>query len=118
MGFFKRLFGQEKKETLDQGLAQSKKSFAEKISRVFTGRRRIDEDLLDDLEEALVSADLGIDTTEAILARLRKRATWEAYVDQQELMAMLREEVLSLITRDAGRPADASIVYEVPRGQL
>ena len=117
MGFFKRLFGQEKKETLDQGLAQSKKSFAEKISRVFTGRRRIDEDLLDDLEEALVSADLGIDTTEAILARLRKRATWEAYVDQQELMAMLREEVLSLITRDAGRPADASTAYEVPRGQ-
>lgn len=102
---------------MDQGLAQSKKSFAEKISRVFTGRRRIDEDLLDDLEEALVSADLGIDTTEAILARLRKRATWEAYVDQQELMAMLREEVLSLITRDAGRPADASTAHEVPRGQ-
>ena len=67
MGFFKRLFGQEKKESLDQGLAKSKQGVMERISRVFTGRRRIDDDLLDDLEEALILSDVGVDTTEAIL---------------------------------------------------
>ena len=116
MGFFKRLFGQEQKETLDQGLAKSKQSVMERISKVFTGRRRIDEDLMDDLEEALILSDVGVDTTEAVLDRLRKRATWEAYVDQQELMTMLREEVLGLITRDEGSSADASSAYEVPTG--
>ena len=116
MGFFKRLFGQEQKETLDQGLAKSKQSVMERISKVFTGRRRIDEDLMEDLEEALILSDVGVDTTEAVLDRLRKRATWEAYVDQQELMTMLREEVLGLITRDEGSSADASSAYEVPRG--
>jgi len=116
MGFFKRLFGQEQKETLDQGLAKSKQSVMERISKVFTGRRRIDEDLMDALEEALILSDVGVDTTEAVLDRLRKRATWEAYVDQQELMTMLREEVLGLITRDEGSSADASSAYEVPTG--
>ena len=57
---------------------------------------------MDDLEEALILSDVGVDTTEAVLDRLRSRATWEAYVDQQELMTMLREEVLGLITRDEG----------------
>ena len=116
MGFFKRLFGQEKKESLDQGLAKSKQSVMERISRVFTGRRRIDDDLMDDLEEALILSDVGVDTTEAVLDRLRKRATWEAYVDQQELMTMLREEVLGLITRDEGSVVSDSTAYEVPRG--
>jgi fused signal recognition particle receptor len=116
MGFFKRLFGQEKKESLDQGLAKSKQSVMERISRVFTGRRRIDDDLMDELEEALILSDVGVDTTEAVLDRLRKRATWEAYVDQQELMTMLREEVLGLITRDEGSAISDSTAYEVPRG--
>lgn len=116
MSFFKRLFGQEKKESLDLGLAKSKQSVMERISRVFTGRRRIDHDLMDDLEEALILSDVGVDTTEAVLDRLRKRATWEAYVDQQELMTMLREEVLGLITRDEGSALTESTAYEVPRG--
>ena len=67
MGFFKRLFGQEEKDSLDQGLAKSKRSVMNRISRVFTGRRRIDEDLMDDLEEALILSDVGVDTTEAVL---------------------------------------------------
>ena len=115
MGFFKRLFGQEKKESLDQGLAKTKHSVMERISRVFTGRRRIDDDLMDDLEEALILSDVGVDTTEAVLDRLRKRATWEAYVDQHELMTMLREEVLQLIARDEGSALSDSTAYEVPR---
>ncbi len=114
MGFFKRLFGQEKKETLDQGLARSKQSVMNRIAKVFTGNRRIDDDLMDDLEEALILSDVGIDTTEAILGRLKKRATWEAYVDQQELMTMLREEVVGLLAKDDAAAFDASNAYEVP----
>ena len=114
MGFFKRLFGQEKKETLDQGLAKSKQSVMDRIAKVFTGNRRIDEDLMDDLEEALILSDVGIDTTEAILGRLKKRATWEAYVDQQELMTMLREEVVGLLAKDDEAALNASNAYEVP----
>jgi len=116
MGFFKRLFGQEEKDSLDQGLAKSKRSVMNRISRVFTGRRRIDEDLMDDLEEALILSDVGVDTTEAVLQRLRKRATWEAYVDQQELMSMLREEVLGLITKDDGNTMTDATGYEITRG--
>ena len=116
MGFFKRLFGQEEKDSLDQGLAKSKRSVMNRISRVFTGRRRIDEDLMDDLEEALILSDVGVDTTEAVLQRLRKRATWEAYVDQQELMSMLREEVLGLITKDDGSAMTDATGYEITRG--
>ena len=116
MGFFKRLFGQEEKDSLDQGLAKSKRSVMNRISRVFTARRRIDEDLMDDLEEALILSDVGVDTTEAVLQRLRKRATWEAYVDQQELMSMLREEVLGLITKDDGSAMTDATGYEITRG--
>ena len=116
MGFFKRLFGQEEKDSLDQGLAKSKRSVMNRISRVFTGRRRIDEDLMDDLEEALILSDVGVDTTEAVLQRLRKRATWEAYVDQQELMSMLREEVLGLITKDDSSTMTDATGYEITRG--
>lgn len=114
MGFFNRLFGSEKKASLDQGLAKSKQGVMERISRVFTGKRRIDDDLLEDLEEALILSDVGVDTTEAILGRLRKRATWEAFVDQEELMTMLREEVLGLITKDEDRAWTESTAYRVP----
>ena len=114
MGFFNRLFGSEKKASLDQGLAKSKQGVMERISRVFTGKRRIDDDLLEDLEEALILSDVGVDTTEAILGRLRKRATWEAFVDQSELMTMLREEVLGLITKDEDRAWTDSTAYRVP----
>jgi fused signal recognition particle receptor len=114
MGFFKRLFGQEQKQSLDQGLAKSKQSVMERISRVFTGNRRIDDDLMDDLEEALILSDVGIDTTEAILSRLKKRATWEAYVDQAELMAMLREEVVGLLVQGNEGALVQSNAFQVP----
>ena len=68
-GIFQAAFWPREKESLDQGLAKSKQSVMERISRVFTGRRRIDEDLMDDLEEALILSDVGVDTTEAVLER-------------------------------------------------
>ena len=81
MSFFKRLFGKDhpkseeqakEKESLNAGLETSKKSVLSRIAKVFTGRRRIDDDLLDDLEEALMMSDVGVDTTENIIDRLKK----------------------------------------------
>ena len=109
MSFFKRIFGKnkkqseeqvEKKASLDAGLEKSKKSVISRIAKVFSGRRKIDEGLLDDLEEALMMSDVGVDTTERIIERLRKRAVWEAYLDQSELINMLREEIAHLLVGD------------------
>jgi fused signal recognition particle receptor len=106
MSFFKRLFGKNKdqseeqvdeKASLDAGLEKSKKGVISRIARVFSGRRKIDDQLLDDLEEALMMSDVGVDTTERIIERLRKRAVWEAYLDQSELINMLREEIAHLL---------------------
>jgi|TARA_B110000116_G_C16748619_1_gene542213 fused signal recognition particle receptor len=106
MSFFKRLFGKdkpktesqvEKKTTLDAGLEKSKSSVLSRIAKVFTGKRKIDENLLEDLEEALMMSDVGVDTTDRIIERLRKRAKWEAFVDMDELVAMLREEIAHLL---------------------
>ena len=106
MSFFKRLFGKdkpktesqvEKEATLDAGLEKSKSSVLSRIAKVFTGKRKIDESLLEDLEEALMMSDVGVDTTDSIIERLRKRAKWEAYVDMGELVTMLREEVAHLL---------------------
>ena len=109
MSFFKRLIGKEKpqsedqvekKASLDAGLEKSKRSVFSRIARVFTGKRKINDDLLEDLEEALMMSDVGVDTTERIIERLRKRAVWEAYVDQNELVKMLREEIAYLLVGD------------------
>ena len=98
MSFFKRIFSGKQKETLDSGLEKSRTNVFQKLSKVFTGRRRVDEDLLDELEEALIMADVGVDTTMKILDRLRKRARFEAYAEVQELYSMLREEIGGLFT--------------------
>ena len=101
MSFFKRIFSGKQKENLDNGLEKSRSNVFQKLSKVFTGRRRVDEKLMDGLEEALITADVGVDTTMKILDRLRKRARFEAYVEVQELYTMLREEIGGLFTEDA-----------------
>ena len=98
MSFFKRIFSGKQKESLDSGLEKSRTNVFQKLSKVFTGRRRVDEDLMDDLEEALITADVGVDTTTKILDRLRKRARFEAYAEVQELYTMLREEIGGLFS--------------------
>ena len=101
MSFFKRIFSGKQKESLDSGLEKSRSNVFQKLSKVFTGRRRVDEELMEDLEEALITADVGVDTTMKILDRLRKRARFEAYAEVQELYTMLREEIGGLFTEDA-----------------
>ncbi len=108
MSFFKRIFSGKQKESLDSGLEKSRSNVFQKLSKVFTGRRRVDEELMDDLEEALITADVGVDTTMKILDRLRKRARFEAYAEVQELYTMLREEIGGLFTEDAQGAATAN----------
>ena len=99
MSFFKRIFSGKQKESLDSGLEKSRSNVFQKLSKVFTGRRRVDEELMDDLEEALITADVGVDTTVKILDRLRKRARFEAYAEVQELYMMLRERSAGCLMR-------------------
>ena len=108
MSFFKRNFSGKQKESLDSGLEKSRSNVFQKLSKVFTGRRRVDEELMDDLEEALITADVGVDTTMKILDRLRKRARFEAYAEVQELYTMLREEIGGLFAVDAQGAAAAN----------
>ena len=73
MGFFDKLFGKKEKENLDAGLQKTKEGFFSKITKAIAGKTSVDEEVLDNLEEALVSADVGIDTTIQIIARIEKR---------------------------------------------
>ena len=125
MSFFKRIFGKnkdqsveqvEKKASLDAGLEKSKKGVISRIARVFSGRRKIDDTLLDDLEEALMMSDVGVDTTDRVIERLRKRAVWEAYLDQAELMNMLREEIAHLLVgEDLGEALTNNSVFSIDK---
>jgi fused signal recognition particle receptor len=96
MGFF--IKKEKDKDTLDQGLEKTKRGFFEKLSRSITGKSKIDAGVLDSLEEALITADVGVDTTLKIISRIEKRAAHDKYVNAAELNAMLREEIAGLLT--------------------
>ena len=97
MGFFNKLFGKKEKETLDQGLQKTKEGFFSKISRAIAGKSTVDEEMLDNLEEALVSADVGIETTVKIIERIEKRVAKDKYLNTGELNKMLQEEIEAIL---------------------
>ena len=97
MGFFKNIFSKEKKETLDRGLEKSKKSVFEKISRAVAGKSKIDDDVLDDLEEAFITSDVGTDTTLKIIDRIQKRVASDKYVTTSELNDLLCDEISEML---------------------
>lgn len=97
MGFFKKLFGREKKEKLDSGLKKTKEGFFGKISRAIAGKSKVDDELLDNLEEALISSDVGVDTTVNIIHRLRDRVEKDKFMNTQELSDILAEELCDMI---------------------
>ncbi len=101
MGFFKSLFSREKKETLDKGLEKTKEGLFGKLKRIFVGRRTIDDDFLDELEEILISSDVGTETTIKIIDRIRDRASRDRYVGSDELNEMLSEEITALLAGEA-----------------
>jgi len=96
MGIF-GIFNSKKKESLDQGLAKTKESVFTKISRAIVGKTKVDEDVLDNLEEILISADVGVDTTLKIIARIEKRVAVDKYMGTSELNSVLKEEIAGLL---------------------
>ena len=96
MGIFD-IFSSKKKESLDQGLAKTKENVFSKISRAIIGKTSVDEEVLDNLEEILISADVGVDTTLKIIDRIEKRVAADKYMGTSELNSMLKEEIANLL---------------------
>lgn len=99
MGFF-NFFSKEKKETLDKGLEKTKESMFSKLSRIVAGKSKVDEDVLDDLEEVLISSDVGVDTTLKVIQRIEQRVEKDKYVNAAELNNILRDEIAKLLTEN------------------
>src|SRR5215217_1656986 len=93
MGFFDKLFGKKEKESLDEGLQKTKDNFLSKMSKAIAGKSTVDEEVLDNLEDALVSADVGIDTTVQIIDRVEQRVARDKYLNSGELNKILQEEI-------------------------
>ena len=110
MGFFGKLFSKEKKETLDKGLSKTKEGFFDKIKRAVAGKSKIDDDVLDNLEEVFITSDVGVETTLKILDRIQSRVARDKYVDSTELNDLLCEEITELLAEKNGEdfvvPAD------------
>lgn len=97
MGFFDKLFGKKEKETLDQGLEKTKQGFFSKITKAIAGKSTVDDEVLDNLEEALVGADVGIETTVALIDKLSERVKKDKYLNTSELNGILQQELAGLL---------------------
>ncbi len=113
MGLFDR-FTKGKKETLDKGLEKTKESFFSKITRAVAGKSKVDDEVLDQLEEILVSSDVGVDTTLKIIDRIEERVARDKYVNTDELTTILREEIALLLTENN---SDDLSGFTVPEGK-
>lgn len=111
MGLFKKIFSKEKKETLDKGLEKSKASFLDKLSKAVAGKSKVDDDVLDDLEEVLVRSDVGVNTTLKIIERIEARVAKDKYLGTDELNTILREEIAGLLSETHN---DDLVDFEVP----
>ncbi|WP_035336048.1 signal recognition particle-docking protein FtsY [Dokdonia sp. PRO95] len=98
MSFFKKIFSKEKKETLDKGLEKTKTSFFDKMSKAVAGKSKVDDDVLDNLEEVLVTSDVGVKTTLKVITRIEERVAKDKYVGTDELNRILREEIAGLLS--------------------
>jgi len=98
MSFFKRIFSSEKKETLDKGLEKTKVSFFSKLTKAIAGKSKVDDEVLDNLEEILVSSDVGVETTLKIIKRIEERVSNDKYLGTGELNQILREEISGLLS--------------------
>jgi fused signal recognition particle receptor len=113
MGFFGKLFGKKEKESLDQGLEKTKQGFLSKITKAIAGKSSVDDEVLDNLEEALVSADVGVDTTVQIIDRIEKRVAKDKYLNTGELNNILQEEIENILV-DAPEDQSYSFTSELP----
>lgn len=113
MGLFD-FFSKEKKETLDKGLSKTKESVFSKLARIVAGKSQVDENILDDLEEVLISSDVGVETTLRIIDRIEKRVARDKYINTNELNSILREEITALLTENDVEDAGE---FSVPEGK-
>jgi len=114
MGFFDKLFGKKEKESLDQGLQKTKEGFLSKITKAIAGKTTIDDEVLDNLEEALIGADVGVDTTLQIIRKIEQRVKNDKYLNTSELNNILQEEIASVLV-DA--PLDSLQGFQIPEGK-
>ena len=113
MGFFS-FFSKEKKETLDKGLSKTKESVFSKIARAVAGKSKVDDEVLDNLEEVLITSDVGVETTLNIIKRIEERVARDKYVTTQELNRILREEIAALLTENNTMDSEE---FSVPEGK-
>ena len=112
MGLFDKLFGKKEKESLDQGLQKTKEGFLSRLTKAIAGKSTVDEEVLDNLEDALVSADVGVDTTVQIIKQIEDRVARDKYVNTSDLNNLLQEEMEKILVdapeqsyRDFGTPS-------------
>ena len=106
-------FSKDKKENLDKGLSKTKENVFSKLTRAVAGKSKVDEAILDDLEEVLITSDVGVETTLKIISRIEKRIARDKYLDSKELTAILRDEIASLLTGDEPEKGED---FELPEG--
>ena len=111
MGIFS-FFSKKKKETLDKGLSKTKENVFSKITRAIAGKSKVDDEVLDNLEEVLITSDVGVDTTLKIISRIEDRVARDKYVTTSELTAILREEIASLLTENHTEDLESFTVPE------
>ncbi|TCO09227.1 signal recognition particle-docking protein FtsY [Natronoflexus pectinivorans] len=111
MGLFGS-FSRDKKERLDQGLSKTKESVLKKLTRVVVGKSKVDDDVLDELEEVLITSDVGVDTTLKIIERIEKRVAKDKFINASELDKILKEEITALLAENA---LNSSADFEIPQ---
>lgn len=110
MSFFKKIFSSEKKATLDKRLEKSKSSFFDKLGKAVAGKSKVDDSVLDNLEEVLVTSDVGVNTTLRIVERIEARVSRDKYLGTEELNVILREEIAALLSEtNSGEASDFSL---------
>lgn len=114
MGFFKNIFSSSKKESLDKGLEKSKSSFFSKLNKIIVGKSKIDNDFLDDLEEILISSDVGVNTTLKIIERIESRVAKDKYTGLNELNLLLKEEISLLLSENESQTSND---FEIPNSE-
>lgn len=116
MSWFKKVFSSEKKESLDKGLEKTNRSFFDKMSRAIVGKSTVDDETLDELEEILISSDVGVDTTIKIIKRIEERVARDKYINSSELDRILREEIMGLLSENKTEDYDGLSIPTLPSG--
>lgn len=105
------LFGKNKKESLDKGLEKTKESVFKKLARVVVGKSKVDDEVLDNLEEVLISSDVGVETTVRIIQRIEERVERDKYMGVEELNRVLKEEIAALLQENT---VNDTVSFELP----